>query len=237
MKRLLLFVLMLALLAVALLGYLGFVPVLATVFGSDRPRDLGVTWTQADLASARAKTGVRLESLPASTAAASSLVYEGQRAVNASFTGAELTALLNSSSWRYTPLQQVQIRIGDDGVIEGSGIVLLDRVDGYAAATGLSNKDVDAVLSRFSWVKTNPPVYFRAKAQVANGRLTGEIYELVVGRLPVPGNLIDQYSANAASFLQERFARIPGLRADQVTFSGGQMQLRGTLPAVEKSAP
>ena len=38
--------------AVLALGYLGFVPGVASLFGSDKPRDLGIKATAADLQSA-----------------------------------------------------------------------------------------------------------------------------------------------------------------------------------------
>src|SRR5450756_747130 len=49
------------------LGYLGFIPVVAGVFGSDKPRDLGVKATAADLQSANGNTGVKLTELPPSS--------------------------------------------------------------------------------------------------------------------------------------------------------------------------
>jgi len=236
MRRLLLALVLVALVAGLALGYLGFVPVVATVFGSDRPRDLGVAWTEADLASARAKTSVRLEQLP--PGAEPSLVYEGSRPINATFTAAELTALLNSAgTWRDQPVADCQVRINADGTVEGSGILLMDRIDGYAAATGLDRAQVDELLGRFSWVRTNPPFYFRVQAQVGNNRLSGQIYELQIGRMPVPGGYIEKHNGDLLAFMQGRYTAVPGLRADQVTFGDGTMVFRGTLPAVERTAP
>jgi hypothetical protein len=42
------------------LGYFGFVPGLSGLMGSDKPRDLGVTYTAADLTSAQLKLGQEL---------------------------------------------------------------------------------------------------------------------------------------------------------------------------------
>ncbi|MCR4401145.1 MAG: hypothetical protein NUV35_09835, partial [Syntrophomonadaceae bacterium] len=50
------------------LGYVGLVPGVAGLLGSDRPRDLGVRYTAADLASGNAKTGTKTTALPAGAA-------------------------------------------------------------------------------------------------------------------------------------------------------------------------
>jgi len=49
------------------LGYLGFVPRVSKMLGSDKPRDLGIRYTEADLNSIISKNGVQrivLESAP-----------------------------------------------------------------------------------------------------------------------------------------------------------------------------
>ena len=40
---------------VLFLGYIGMIPGLASILGSDKPRDLGIQYTQADLDSAQSK--------------------------------------------------------------------------------------------------------------------------------------------------------------------------------------
>lgn len=50
-------ILILIIVVILLLGYLGFVPGVSAIFGSNKPRDLGITHTQADLDSAQTKLG------------------------------------------------------------------------------------------------------------------------------------------------------------------------------------
>ncbi|MEK7874346.1 MAG: hypothetical protein AAB502_10895, partial [Chloroflexota bacterium] len=64
MKTLLIAVAVLVVVAVLAGGYFGFVPSVSSIFGSNRPRDLGVRYTQADLQSLRGKTGTQYHSLP-----------------------------------------------------------------------------------------------------------------------------------------------------------------------------
>ena len=55
----------LVIVVVLVLGYLGFVPGVSNIFGSNKPRDLGVTYTAADYASAHARNGTTHTVLPA----------------------------------------------------------------------------------------------------------------------------------------------------------------------------
>ena len=49
------------LLVVLVLGYLGFMPGVSALFGSSTPKDLGVTYTAQDFASAHAKMGSMMQ--------------------------------------------------------------------------------------------------------------------------------------------------------------------------------
>lgn len=235
MRSLLRFVLLLVVIALVALSYLGFVPVLSSIFGANQPRDLGVTWTPDDLASARAKTGVTLVTL--SVGATPGISYEGSRPVMQQFTSAEITALLTSANWRDNPLKDAQVKIGADGTIEGSAVLLLDKLPGYAEATGIDSGTVRKLIDQVDWLQGNPAVYFRATASVADDKLTGQVLEVQLGKFSVPQGLVDKYEDDARRFLEERFDRIPGLRADSVRFADGQMTFSGTLPAVERTAP
>lgn len=235
MKALLRLIIILAVVALVALSYVGFVPLFSSIFGATTPRDLGVTWTQADLDSARAKTGVTLERL--AVGASPSLQYEGSKAINASFTSAELTALLNSAEWRDNPISDVQVKIGADGTIEASGLLHIEKLQAYAAATGIDEGEAKRVIDQIDWLRGSPAVYFKAEATVSNNRLSGSIIEVQVGKLTIPATFIDDYQDEAQRFMQNRFTRIPGLRADEVTFADGQMRLRGTIPAIERTAP
>jgi len=55
MKLLLKIILVIVAIVVLVGGYLGFIPGVSGLFGSDQPRDLGAAYTEADLASGQAK--------------------------------------------------------------------------------------------------------------------------------------------------------------------------------------
>jgi hypothetical protein len=74
------------LIVVIALGYLGFMPGVSNIFGSNKPKDLGVTFSAADYQSARAKMGTIISDLPNNAAAEASVKFSGQKAINATFT-------------------------------------------------------------------------------------------------------------------------------------------------------
>ncbi len=220
--------------AVLALGYLGFVPGVASLFGSDKPRDLGIKATAADLQSANSKTGVKLVELPPSSTPLGSISYSGQIPVNNSFTDEELTALAGSSKWKYNPFQNVQIKISDDGTLEASGILRVDRLQGYAAATGVSSEVVKAVMDKLELVPNGaPPFYIKGTGSVTNNRVSQDIQQLEVGRLSVPANLISDNKGAITSFLNDKITKIPGLSVKSATMSNRSVKFDGTLPATE----
>lgn len=223
--------------ALLVLGYLGFVPAVAGVFGSDKPRDLGVRATQADLQSANEKTKVKLVQLPATTSPQESLKYSGQIPASATFSDRELTALINNGKWKHNPVADCQVKIGSDGAVEASGMLRMDRVPGYAAATGVSAETVNAVVDRLKIAaNSSPPFYLKGTASVANNRVTIDAQQVEVGRFPVPSGWISDYKGAVVGFVEDRIRRVPGLSVKSLTFANGSAKFDGTLPEVEATA-
>ena len=76
------------------LGYLGFVPGVSKILGSDKPRDLGITYTAADLKSITSKNHVQRIVLESAPDIKSSFVLQGSQAMTNVFTDKEITARL-----------------------------------------------------------------------------------------------------------------------------------------------
>ena len=130
-------ILLLVISPIFVLGYFGFIPGLSGLFGSDKPRDLKIKYTEADHQSARTKSKIEYGELPANTPPAASLTRTGTRPVNFEMTSAEMTSLMNNRPWKYFPYSDVQVKFNGDGSAEISGRVLKDRVPGYGAFIGL----------------------------------------------------------------------------------------------------
>ena len=233
------------------LGYLGYFKPVSKVLGTDKPKDLGVTYSEADLASVRGKLGLKLNDSPAG----SLTKYEGQREIEESFNSAELTALVNGSRWSYTPIENVQIKIGDNGFAESSGILRLDLMDEYlgeVAAGTVSGEELDRVKGL---LPDSFPYYVSGVVTYNNGTigfdfgsrsfLAGLISEayassvgaavgtLTVGKLSVPSSLLESNQGRVNTFLNTGLGHISGLNISSLEFDGGQMKLKATVPTTK----
>jgi hypothetical protein len=229
---LLIIILILVLTPILVLGYLGFIPIVSDIMGTNRPRDLGIKYTDADYKSARSKTGVELVALPADTPIEQSIQMFGKKPVNTVFTDEELTALANNRKWKYYPVNDVQIKMNPDGTAEVSARLLTGRLLNYGKATGVPEYYMTNVLDKIGLIP-NPPVYIKGKATVVNGQITGNVEKLEVGRIEMPKSLVDENNGKLIEFLEGGIQRTPGLTVDSLTFNDGKMNFDGTLPQKE----
>jgi len=214
-------------------GYLGFVPGLSKVFGSDKPVDLGVTYTAADSASGMAKGGVQHIALAATLQPQDSLEFSGTMPKNFNLTQSEVTAMINGNSWVYFPLSDVQVRFNADNTAEISGILKLDKLHDYALARGLSEADYNTALaqvSRYAVIQKNMPFYVKGSGSVVNGNITFEAISLKLGRFPIPATQVNDRKADLLNLLQNDALSIPGFTCNNFSISNGQMHFDGTLP-------
>lgn len=216
-------------------GVSGLVPGLSSVFGANKPKDLGITYTQADFDGGMAKTKVVLESLPANTPVSESDQFSGSHPVEASFTPAELTAGANSIPYKHLPFKSVQIKINPDGTAEASGIIVVDKIMPWVTAMGFSEGQVQEGLQKLNLPKNEIVFYVKGTGEVVNNTLSGNAEKLVIGRIPVPANLLNQYQPALWGFAQDRIDRIDGLNAESAKFQDGQLYFKGTLPDTRRS--
>src|SRR3990172_2039941 len=135
----------LALIAVIILALAGYIPGLSNLFGANKPRDLGVTYTGQDFNSVREKSKITWETLPAGTSNSASIQFSGSHSVDTAWSSAEMTALLNNRPWNYWPISNVQMKINSDGTAEMSGIINSEKLRGYATAIGTPGAAVERI--------------------------------------------------------------------------------------------
>lgn len=244
---------------VLFLGYLGFIPGVSAIFGSNKPRDLGVKYTEADRSSARAKSQIEYVALPADTPAEQSLVRTGSRPVNASFSSAEITALMNDRPFKYWPYKNVQMKFNADGSAEISGQLIKGRLPGYLAAIGVDKSVANNVIK---YLPGNTVFYVKGKALLTDNKVSLlDPSRVEVGRMSIPVNLIlslDSNSSNAAyaadqsgienelssasgkkaaiiSYINSHLAGIKGFFAKSASFSDNALNFDGNLNEKESA--
>lgn len=235
MKKFFLGILTVLLLLVLVAGYLGFVPGLSSLFGSDKPVDLGVTYTSADSASGMAKGKVQHIDIAPGGKPDQSLSFSGQMPANFNLTQSEATALANGNSWIYFPLSDIQIRFNADKTAEISAVLKLDKLKDYAAARGVSESDFNEVVSKLSLytvIQKEMPYYVKGTGSVVNGVISFECLDFKLGRLPVPVDQINSRKTELLNLLQSDVLSIPGFSVNNFSILDGQMHFDGTLPVV-----
>jgi hypothetical protein len=230
LKGLLITVGVLVIAAVLVLGYLGFVPGVSNLFGSNKPRDLGVTWTLADYDSAHAKNGTTHTVLPATAGPEGSIKFSGAHPVNTTYTQAEINAEINNRQWEYYPLKDCQLRINPDNTVEFSGVIITSNLKGYATGMKLGDDSLNAITNYLKYVPGNPAFYAKGNVEVANGQIVNtDITEFKVGNLNLTSQIQDNLQ-NIINNIYTQMAAYPGFKITTLKFVNGKVQFVGTLP-------
>lgn len=238
-------------------GYFGFIPGVSALFGSNKPRDLGVQYTEADRASARAKSQVVYTELPANTPDEQSIVRAGSRPVNITLTSAEVTALMNNRPFKYWPYKNVQIKFNSDGSAEVSGQLIKSRLAGYCASIGVNKSVADKVIK---YLPSDPVFYVKGKGSLTDNKVSLlDPSKVEVGRLSIPVDLIlslnngaigTAYAADESgvlnelgsvsgkkaaiiSYINDHIASIKGFFAKKAFFSDNALHFDGNLNETE----
>jgi len=191
LKLLFLILIIFLLSAFLALAYFGVIPGISDLLGANKPRDLGIKYTEADRTSGRAKSQIVYEALQENTPAAQSIQRFGKREVNAEFSSSEISSLMNNRPWKYWPYANVQVKFNADGSAEISGILLKDKISGYGAAIGAPQEAVDFAQKLLT---ANPTFYVKGKAAIANNKVSEfEPERFEIGRVPLPVSVFLSY--------------------------------------------
>jgi len=220
------------------LGYFGFIPGLSTIFGSDKPKDLGIKYAQVDYVAAAQKNMVKIAVIASAPDAKSSLKWGGANQINNSWTSQQVTATINANSadWEYFPIKDVQFKINSDGSVEASGILSVEKLKGYAEATNVSAADIQTVeniLNKFKVPKGPIPFYIKGNLSVKDDNVDVEVPKLEIGRLPIAQGLYEPAKSAFESFARQQLISggYGSFYAKSLDFNNGKLNFSGTLPA------
>ena len=206
-------------------GYFGLVPGVSTLFGADKPRDLGIVTTETASTDALAKIALARSG---DATSAEKVTYEGSHTVNVSLSSEEISSLYAKGTWKYNFIAgDFQVKIHPDGTVEASGMLDRARLDGYLTSKGLS--DLRSYTNTFAVLPAKVPFYVQGSLNVSNNKVALNVTSAQVGRLPLP---TDTASIQAAESVIERgIPKVPGLSVTSLDFKGGKMNFNGTFPS------
>ncbi len=214
-------------------AFFGLVPGLSPLIGAG-PKDLLVRFTPEDSKAARDKMGTQIITLPANTPISDDFKLEGKRNAEIDMDSKELTAHSNNRPWKNYPDKNVQIRIHQDGTVEGSGTLIISKAMPYAMALGYSQSQIEDAMKKYRIPPFEVPVYLIGKGSVTNNKVTITTNQLKIGAVNVPKEIVNQASSEAESVVEDLIQKHnQSFNCESLTFSDGKMHFKGQLPEKE----
>ena len=218
-----------------IVGGVGYVAHSFGIIGLPKPRDLGVTYTQADTDSALKKNKVEREDILIGESPSQSIGFSGSHEVNDTFNSAELTGLANERSWVYLPFRNLQIKLHDGGA-EISGNLDTSKLINYLQAVGGMTADEAAQVKKYVPIDGKPSFYVNVDGHVEDNDLSLNVNQVSIGAFSVPGSIISSNQARVNQFLESRARQWEGLSINSLSVSGDELKFDGTLPNVARLA-
>lgn len=255
MKKFFFFILILLLILAGIGGYFGLIPGVSALFGSDKPRNLGVNYTEIDLSSGRTKAPIIYET----TTNGAVWQTSGSIPIDTEITSQELTAIMNNKKGAYYPYKNVQVKFNADGSGEISATLIKSRLPLYGSTFDAPKIAVDFAMKV---LPDNPVVYLKGKATLVDNKVgLFEPQRFEIGRIPLPVGMflslapklipeayaldVSQFSelskienkrALIIDFINSRLSAIPGFYAKSAKMTENKLLFEGTLPEKEITA-
>ncbi|BCX14600.1 MAG: hypothetical protein KatS3mg088_283 [Patescibacteria group bacterium] len=210
-------------------GYFGVVPYFSSLFGSDKPRDLGVPYTKEDFDSYIKKVDYQLEKSK-SVNSPLGVDFSGEVEIKQTLTKEEVSARLNYAPWKYMPIKNVQVNFPEKDTVEFSANLLVERIPEFLSAVGFSGVSQEDIDKGLKYVKAvNPPIYAKGKVSVSENKVDVNLISVEVGRIPVP---FEDYDGNkiVKTVAERIFSLVPNFYAKSVVFSPEGMFFEGKAP-------
>ena len=216
-------------------GWFGIVPGLSNIMGANKPKDLGIRYTDADYESYKKKTAstfLDLSKAPNSqTRPGEKAIFTNPIAVNGmNVTDEEITALVNNIGWLWMPVSNAQVRFTDN-TIEVSGnlnIKYMNEFVKFIGGVGYSESDVSKAVSIVSKITKNVPIYMKANASVSNDSLSFDLKEVKLGRFNAPLKIASEVLSTGTS---NAIRLADNLIAQSVKLKNGSLEFSGVYPS------
>ena len=217
-KIIFLLIFVLLLLLVLGLGYMGVIPGLSSLLGSDKPRNLGIKYSKLDLDNAQHK--LKQATVQVSSDSSEDFNLPNGVPVETTLTSEEYSAHVEILH----PLSDVQIKF-EGSNFEASGRIDKKRIPQYVRTWGLTNaSDAEIINVVDKYLPGNPVFYLAGTGSVTNDDMTVNFTKAELGRIPVP---TDQAGQVFELISETLFQQIKAFTAENVTIENGQLHFKG----------
>lgn len=231
----LVFVVLVAVGGVLVLGYFGIIPMPGDFFNVTKPKDLGVTYTKEDYDEFMEKTESQVLSLdkaPEELQTGPGIVFTSPKPYDMSFTNSEISARINYSNWSSMPVENVQVKFSDGGIIEVSGNLITSKLKNIASIAGYGGYSEENVDKGLNWIEklgSNPAFYLKAKTEITNNELNLDTESIEINRLGLPADQANKALTIAAETI---IKSVTGLDTEKLTITENAYNFKGNAPSV-----
>jgi hypothetical protein len=188
-----------------LLGATGLfkIPVVSTMFGTAKAKDLGIESSEAALVSLQNKVSTRLVGNASDFCVLCQRNFEGEVKLNTRMTSEEITSFLNKYFKNDEILSGLQVKMVEGGLEISSQL----------------NKPVKI------------PVYVKVSVESAGSKsITLKIKEARVGLFPVPKGYQEKFQDWAEKTINKRMTEVNGFSMEKLEYHEGYGDFIGTFP-------
>lgn len=205
-------IVILVLLPLFALGWTGLyqVPVVSALFGTNKPIDLGVHPTTADLTSALADNPMTFVGEPSTWYGMAKRTYSGTVPIDDVHSSAEVTAFIEEFTGGRKYARDIQVKFNDGGM----------------------------EISAFVTPRINAPVYADVGVvRTSPISVSITVRSAKLGRLTIPSGYYDDIATEATKWINERLAEVSGLSIEELEYTENIAHLKGILPATVEQVP
>ena len=200
------------------LGYSGFIPGVSTFFGSDKPRNLGVKYTQQDLINAQSK--LRQKLLDAPIDANQKINLEAGPPIDTILTSEEFSAHIE----RVHPVSELQIKLVGSN-FEASGKIEKTRIEQFLKTWKLTINNAQVLDLVNKYLPANPVFYIAGTGSAENNNIKLTFTKAELGRLPLPTKQLEEL---AELYMKVLINQITGFKVEKAFIENNQLYYKGT---------
>lgn len=220
---------------ILVLGYFGIIPMPGDFFNVTKPKDLGVTYTEEDFDTFMAKTESRVlpfSEAPKELQTGPGILFTSPKPYDMSFSNSEISARINYSNWSSMPVENVQVKFSEGGIVEVSGNLISGKLKNFASIAGYGGYSEENVDKGLSWIEklgANPAFYLKAETEITNNELILNTQNIEINRLGLPSQQANKAITVAAETI---IKSVSGLDTEKLTITENAFNFKGNAPSV-----
>lgn len=217
----------LSVIAVVLIGiyfvagyFLGNLPIASKLLGTNKAKDLGVA-----ISVQSAQKGLQALHAPLTTADLTAISQnpKSYTTVKTTLTDEQASSLLAIGDIPNFPFRNTQLKFGDGGKVQASGMLDITKLQAALDEVGASGETVDKIMNIAKAAKYMP-FYMEGTMSVTNNRVTTAVDQLQMGRINLPNDWVNGNSGSIADGIA-RTLTSNGYNIRKLTVSQGKIDM------------